>query len=90
MVGASFAYSLMQRGLASELVLIDSDTARADGEAMGLSDGLPFVQPMRIRAGGYADLVDAEVVVSFLSIIALAQRVRRRWPARADCVGLHH
>jgi L-lactate dehydrogenase len=63
MVGASFAYSLMQRGLASELVLIDSDTARAEGEAMDLSDGLPFVQPMRIRAGDYADLVDAEVVV---------------------------
>ncbi len=63
MVGASFAYSLMQRGLASELVLIDSDTARAEGEAMDLSDGLPFVQPMRVRAGGYADLVDAEVVV---------------------------
>jgi L-lactate dehydrogenase len=63
MVGASFAYALMQRGLASELVLIDSDTARAEGEAMDLSDGLPFVRPMQIRAAGYADLAGAEVVV---------------------------
>jgi len=37
MVGASFAYSLMQRGLANELVLIDMDTARAEGEAMDLN-----------------------------------------------------
>jgi L-lactate dehydrogenase len=63
MVGASFAYSLMQRGLANELVLIDRDTARAEGEAMDLNDGLPFVGPMRISAGGYAELAEADVVV---------------------------
>jgi len=63
MVGASFAYSLMQRGLANELVLIDMDTARAEGEAMDLNHGLPFVGPMRISAGDYPDLADADVVV---------------------------
>ena len=51
MVGASFAYALIQRGLANELVLIDTDTARAEGEAMDLNHGLPFVRPMRISAG---------------------------------------
>lgn len=34
-VGASIAFSLMQKGLFSELVLIDSNTAKAHGEAMG-------------------------------------------------------
>jgi len=63
MVGASFAYSLMQRGLANELVLIDSDAARAEGEAMDLNDGLPFVRPMRIKAGSYSDLAAADVIV---------------------------
>src|SRR3954451_10691748 len=63
MVGASFAYSLMQRGLANELVLIDMDTARAEGEAMDLNHGLPSVGPMRISAGDYPDLADADVVV---------------------------
>jgi L-lactate dehydrogenase len=63
MVGASFAYSLMQRGLANELVLIDMDTARAEGEAMDLNHGLPFVGPMRISAGDYPDLADADLVV---------------------------
>ncbi|RPI95750.1 MAG: L-lactate dehydrogenase, partial [Chloroflexi bacterium] len=63
MVGASFAYSLMQHGMANELVLIDADAARAEGEMMDLNHGLPFVRPMRIIAGDYSDLADAEVVV---------------------------
>ena len=52
MVGASFAYSLMQSGLANELILIDADPARAEGKAMDLNHGLPFVGPMRICARG--------------------------------------
>ncbi len=63
MVGASFAYALMQRGLANELVLVDLDTARAEGEAMDLNHGLPFVRPMRMYAGTYEQLAGAEVVV---------------------------
>lgn len=63
LVGASFAYSLMQSSLANELVLIDADHARAEGEAMDLNHGLPFVGPMRIFAGDYTDLADADVVV---------------------------
>jgi len=63
MVGASFAYALMQHGVANELVLIDANAACAEGEAMDLNHGLPFVRPMRIIAGDYADLADADVVV---------------------------
>jgi L-lactate dehydrogenase len=63
MVGSSFAYALMQRGIATELVLIDADYARAEGEAMDLNHGLPFVRPMRISAGTYEQLAGCEVVV---------------------------
>lgn len=63
MVGTSFAYALMQRSLANELVLIDIDHARAEGEAMDLNHGLPFVRPMRIYAGTYADLTGADLIV---------------------------
>ncbi|MCS6888197.1 L-lactate dehydrogenase [Chloroflexus sp.] len=63
MVGSSFAYALMQRSLASELVLIDIDHARAEGEAMDLNHGLPFVRPMRIYAGTYDDLAGADLIV---------------------------
>jgi L-lactate dehydrogenase len=63
MVGSSFAYSLMQQVVANELVLIDRDMARAEGEMMDLNHGLPFVRPMRIATGDYPDLADAEVIV---------------------------
>lgn len=63
MVGATFAYALMQHGVANELVLIDADARRAEGEMMDLNHGLPFVRPMRIVTGDFSDLVDADVVV---------------------------
>jgi L-lactate dehydrogenase len=63
MVGASFAYALMQRGLANELVLVDANHARAEGEAMDLNHGMPFVRPMRISAGDYVQLDGCEIVV---------------------------
>jgi L-lactate dehydrogenase len=63
MVGTSFAYALIQRSLANELVLVDVDPARAEGEAMDLNHGMPFVRPMRVRAGSYADLAGADLVV---------------------------
>ncbi|HCW79549.1 MAG TPA: L-lactate dehydrogenase, partial [Ruminococcaceae bacterium] len=50
-VGSSSAFSLMQSGLFSEIVLIDTNTARAEGEAMDLSHGIPFSNPMEIHAG---------------------------------------
>src|SRR4051794_23769022 len=63
MVGASFAYALMQRGLVNEMVLIDANRGRAEAEAMDLNHGLPFVRPMHIWAGGYPDLAGAAVTV---------------------------
>ncbi len=63
MVGSSFAYALMQTRLASELVMYDADMARAEGEAMDLNHGLPFVRPMRIRTGGYDQMAGCAVVV---------------------------
>jgi L-lactate dehydrogenase len=63
MVGASFAYALMQSGVANELILLDADEARAEGEAMDLNHGMPFVSPMRIRAGGYELLAGCDLTV---------------------------
>lgn len=63
MVGASFAYALMQRSLANEMVLIDANRGRAEAEAMDLNHGLPFVRPMRITVGDYADLAGAAITV---------------------------
>lgn len=62
-VGTSFAYSLMQRGIAAELVLVDANADKAIGEMMDLNHGLSFTKPMKITAGTYADLAGAKVVV---------------------------
>lgn len=62
-VGSASAFSLMNSGLFSELVLIDSDQAKAEGEAMDISHGVPFARPMKIYAGNYDDIVDAAIIV---------------------------
>src|SRR3954462_14178749 len=62
-VGATFAYALLLSGLAAEIVLIDANVARAEGEAMDLNHAIPFAHPTRIRAGGYDDCAGAAVTV---------------------------
>ena len=62
-VGAACAFSLMQSGLFSEIVLIDSDKEKAEGEALDISHGVPFAKPMKIYAGDYDDAVSASVIV---------------------------
>ena len=62
-VGAASAFSLMQSGLFSELVLIDANREKAEGEAMDLSHGLPFARPMEIYAGDYDDIADCGLIV---------------------------
>lgn len=62
-VGASAAYALMMSGLVSEIVLVDVNERRAEGEAMDLMHGAPFVRPVTVRAGSYADCVDSQIVV---------------------------
>ena len=62
-VGATAAYALMISGLAAEIVLIDVNERRVEGEAMDLAHGAPFVRPVVIRSGTYADCRDAQVVV---------------------------
>ncbi len=62
-VGSTIAYTLMDHGLFSEMVLIDVDRNKAEGEAMDLNHGLPFIGPMKIYAGDYSDLSDAYVII---------------------------
>lgn len=62
-VGSSIAYASLIQGLCTELVLIDSDNNKAQGEVMDLSHGLPFTSPMKIQAGQYKDCRGANVIV---------------------------
>ena len=62
-VGATFAYALVQSALAAEIVLVDADRARAEGEAMDLAHAVPFERPVRVWAGTWEDCRRAAIVV---------------------------
>jgi L-lactate dehydrogenase len=62
-VGTTLAYTLQINGLATEIVLIDRNHELAEGQAMDMSHGLPFVPPVHIRPGAYPDCRGADVIV---------------------------
>lgn len=64
MVGMSFAYAALNQNLCDELVLIDINEKRAEGETMDLNHGLAFSHSsMKIYNGSYQDCDDASVVL---------------------------
>ncbi len=62
-VGASFAYALLQSGTAESIVLVDSNRELAEGQALDLAHGLPFVPATVVYAGSRDDYADAAVIV---------------------------
>ena len=63
LVGMSYAYALLNQAVCDELVLIDIDEKRAQGEAMDLNHGLAFSgSNMKIYAGHYSDCAGADIV----------------------------
>lgn len=61
-VGTTFAYSLLIHGIVSQIVVIDVNKERAEGEVMDLNHGLPFAHPVKIWVGDYSDCADADIV----------------------------
>ena len=62
-VGSASAFAIMQSGLFSEMVLIDANTDKAEGEALDIAHGLSYAKPMQIYAGKYEDIADAAIIV---------------------------
>ncbi|MGG3521512.1 L-lactate dehydrogenase [Bacillus pseudomycoides] len=63
-VGCSYAYCMINQGVAEEFVLVDVNEAKAEGEAMDLSHAVPFAPaPTRVWKGSYEDCKDADLVV---------------------------
>ncbi len=62
-VGSTTAFALMMGGVASELVIVDINKDKAEGEAMDLSHGASFVKPVDILAGSYEDTKDSDIVI---------------------------
>ena len=62
-VGSATAFTLMQSRLFSELVLLDVNMEKADGEAKDIAHGIPFAGQMKIYAGTYDDAADAAIII---------------------------
>jgi L-lactate dehydrogenase len=63
MVGSASAFALVMSGVGREIVLVDLNKTRAEAEANDIHHAVPFAHPLSIRAGDYADLAGARVVV---------------------------
>ena len=62
-VGATIAYTLSLESTISEIVLIDIDKNKVEGEVMDIVQGTSFREPITITAGDYADAVDSDIVI---------------------------
>lgn len=62
-VGMACAYSMLIQSTFDEMVLVDVERNKVEGEVMDLMHGLPFVQPATVKAGTAADCQGADVVI---------------------------
>jgi L-lactate dehydrogenase len=62
-VGSTTAYTIMQAGLASEIVLIDINKDKAEGDVMDMNHGISFVSPVKISTGGYELIKNSSVII---------------------------
>lgn len=81
LVGANFAFALLISGLAREIVLVDANHKKAKGESLDLAQAVPFAKPVKVYAGNYPDLKEAEIIV----ITAGAARLQGK--TRLDMAG---
>ena len=62
-VGSTIAYTMAVNGIATEIVMIDINEAKAMGEALDIRQGVPFCPPVSIYAGSYQDAQGSDVVI---------------------------
>ncbi len=80
MVGSTTAFALMESGLFTDMILIDVNRERAEGEAMDLSHCMPYIRPLEIHAGGYEDISDCGIVIITAGV------AQKPGETRLDCI----
>ena len=80
-VGASIAYALTLKNIAKQIVLVDIDQNKAEGEALDIQHGISYMGRSSVRAGSYEDCADSDLIV------VTAGRNRRSGESRLDMIG---
>ena len=62
-VGSSYAFAMVQQGLAQEFAIIDLNKKRTEGDALDLEDATPFTAPKLVYSADYDTCKDADLVV---------------------------
>ncbi|MDX1797351.1 MAG: L-lactate dehydrogenase [Candidatus Lokiarchaeia archaeon] len=62
-VGVRYAYALIIKGIAREIVMVDINRKRLEGEVMDLSHTAPYTSPVNIIPGNYEDIKESDIVV---------------------------
>lgn len=62
-VGTAAAFAVARDQLVNDLVLVDMNRDKAEGEAMDLAHGMPLVGPMNVRVGDYPETAGSDVIV---------------------------
>lgn len=63
-VGSTTAYTIINQGLCEEVVLIDVNKEKAEGEALDMKHSVYFMnRNIKVKAGEYSDCGDADVVI---------------------------
>lgn len=75
-VGSTIAYTLTVSGLCSEIVMIDINRGKAEGEALDIRQGLPFCNPCSVYAGDYSDATGSDIVIITSGIARKAGQTR--------------
>lgn len=63
LVGSTVAYTLMLGGLFSEIVIIDINRDKAEGDALDIAHAVSFVKPVNVYSGDYSDCKNADIII---------------------------
>ena len=62
-VGSTTAYTMMIDGVVSEIVVVDLNKNKAEGDVLDMNHGMSFVSPVKIYAGEYSDIKGSDIVI---------------------------
>ena len=62
-VGATTAYSLSTHAIADEIVIVDINTNKSTGNALGIAHGVPLSKPVKIYSGNYEDAANSDLII---------------------------
>ncbi len=75
-VGSTIGYTLACSGITREIVLIDLDKDKAEGDALDIAHGVPLIKPVEIYSGGIEDVKDASIIVITAGINRTPEKTR--------------